>query len=132
VHERELECIRQGLCPCKLGCKVPIATSATASKGGQFVLHAKALHGNPYDGCTHGPVILDLEKLTGAAVRRIQPLKAKIGLLPERAPNDRRHVAIDREDVRPIRPAVPIRMARAITISKPDPPAIMCVAKERC
>jgi hypothetical protein len=36
------------------------------------VLHAKALHGNPYDGHTLGPVIADLEKLTGVAVRRIQ------------------------------------------------------------
>jgi IS5 family transposase len=35
------------------------------------VLHAKALHGNPYDGHTLGPVIADLEKLTGAAVLRI-------------------------------------------------------------
>jgi IS5 family transposase len=35
------------------------------------VLHAKALHGNPYDGHTLGPVIADLEKLTGVAVRRI-------------------------------------------------------------
>ena len=43
----------------------------TAPKGGQFVLHAKALHGNPYDGHTLGPVIADLEKLTGVTVRRI-------------------------------------------------------------
>jgi transposase, IS5 family len=35
------------------------------------VLHAKALHGNPYDGHTLGPVIADLEKLTGVAERRI-------------------------------------------------------------
>ena len=27
-----------------------------AGKGGQFVLHAKALHANPYDGHTLGPV----------------------------------------------------------------------------
>ena len=40
-------------------------------KAEQFVLHAKALHGNPYDGHTLGPVIADLEKLTGVAVRRI-------------------------------------------------------------
>ena len=37
----------------------------------QFVLHAKALHGNPYDGHTLGPVIADLEKLTGVTVRCI-------------------------------------------------------------
>ena len=27
------------------------------------MLHAKALHGNPYDGHTLGPVIADLEKM---------------------------------------------------------------------
>ena len=36
------------------------------------MLHAKALHGNPYDGHTLGPVIADLEKLTGVAPRRIR------------------------------------------------------------
>lgn len=39
--------------------------------GGQFVLHAKALHGNPFDGHTLGPVIADMEKLTGFEARRI-------------------------------------------------------------
>src|SRR6185437_14348587 len=38
---------------------------------GQFVLHAKALHGNPFDGHTLGPVIADMEKLTGVEARRI-------------------------------------------------------------
>ena len=69
----EVECIGRGKArtPYEFGCKVSIATPATAPKGGQFVLHAKALHGNPYDGHTLGPVITDLEKLTGVAVRRI-------------------------------------------------------------
>jgi hypothetical protein len=53
------------------GSVVSIATPVTAPRGGQFVLHAKALHGNPYDGHTLGPVIADLEKLTGVEVRRI-------------------------------------------------------------
>jgi transposase, IS5 family len=35
------------------------------------VLHAKALHGNPYDGSTLKPVIQDLERLTGVETRRI-------------------------------------------------------------
>jgi transposase, IS5 family len=39
--------------------------------GGQFVLHAKALHGNPFDGHTLGPVIDELEALTGVETRRI-------------------------------------------------------------
>ena len=65
--------------PYEFGCKVSIATPATAPKGGQFVLHAKALHGNPYDGHTLGPVIADLEKLTGVAARRIHGHKGYRG-----------------------------------------------------
>ena len=73
LHAPEVECIGKGKAraPYEFGCKVSIVTPVTAPKGGQFVLHAKALHGNPYDGHTLGPVILDLEKLTGVAVRRI-------------------------------------------------------------
>jgi hypothetical protein len=48
-----------------------VATPATKPKGGQFVLHAKALHGNAFDGHTLGPVITELEKLTGIETRRI-------------------------------------------------------------
>jgi IS5 family transposase len=43
----------------------------TKPRSGQFVLHAKALHGNPFDGHTLGPVTADLEELTGVTVRRI-------------------------------------------------------------
>lgn len=35
------------------------------------MLHAKALHGNPFDGHTLGPVITDMERLTGVEARRI-------------------------------------------------------------
>jgi IS5 family transposase len=38
--------------------------------GGQFVLHAKALHGNPFDGHTLGPVVAELEALRGIETRR--------------------------------------------------------------
>jgi transposase, IS5 family len=65
--------------PYEFGCKVSIATPVTAPKGGQFVLHAKALHGNPYDGHTLGPVIADLEKLTGVTVHRIHSDKGYRG-----------------------------------------------------
>lgn len=73
LHAPEVECIGKGKAraPYEFGCKVSIVTPVTAPKGGQFVLHAKALHGNPYDGHTLGPVIADLEKFTGVAVRRI-------------------------------------------------------------
>jgi transposase, IS5 family len=73
LHAPEVECIGKGKAraPYEFGCKVSIVTPVTAPRGGQFVLHAKALHGNPYDGHTLGLVIADLEKLTGVAVRRI-------------------------------------------------------------
>ena len=39
--------------PYEFGCKVSLATPVTQPKGGQFVLqHARALHGNPFDGHT--------------------------------------------------------------------------------
>jgi IS5 family transposase len=81
LHAPEVECIGKGKArkPYEFGCKVSIATPATAPKGGQFVLHAKALHGNPYDGHTLGPVIADLEKLTGVAARRIHADKGYRG-----------------------------------------------------
>jgi transposase, IS5 family len=73
LHAPEVECIGKGKAraPYEFGCKVSIVTPVTAPKGGQLVRHAKALHGNPYDGHTLGPVTADLEKLTGVAVRRI-------------------------------------------------------------
>ena len=73
LHAPEVECIGKGKAraPYEFGCKVSVATPATKPKGGQFVLHAKALHGNPFDGHTLGPVITELEALTGVETRRI-------------------------------------------------------------
>jgi IS5 family transposase len=73
LHAPEVECIGKGKAraPYEFGCKVSITTPATKPKGGQFVLHAKALHGNPFDGHTLGPVIAELEQLTGVETRRI-------------------------------------------------------------
>ncbi len=73
LHAPEVECIGKGKAraPYEFGCKVSIATPATKPKGGQFVLHAKALHGTPFDGHTLGPVITELEQQTGVVTRRI-------------------------------------------------------------
>jgi IS5 family transposase len=73
LHAPEVECIGKGKAraPYEFGCKVSIATPVTQPKGGQFVLHAQALHGNPYDGHTLGPVIAELEKQTGVETSRI-------------------------------------------------------------
>jgi IS5 family transposase len=73
LHAPEVECIGKGKArsPYEFGCKVSLTTPVTAPKGGQFVLHAKALHGNPFDGHTLGPVVAETEKLTGVEIARI-------------------------------------------------------------
>ena len=45
-------------------------TTNGRAPGGQFVLHAKALPGNPYDGHTLADVIDATEKLTGCEIER--------------------------------------------------------------
>src|SRR5713226_7981553 len=67
LHAPEVECIGKGKAraPYEFGCKVSVATPVTSPKGGQFVLHTQALHGNPFDGHTLGPVVAGIEKLTG-------------------------------------------------------------------
>ena len=61
LHAPEVECIGKGKAraPYEFGCKVSIATPATQPRGGPFVRHAKALHGNPFDGHTLGPVVTE-------------------------------------------------------------------------
>ena len=73
LHAPEVECIGKGKAraPYEFGCKVSIVTPATKPKGGQFVLHAKALHGNPFDGHTLGPIVADLERTTGVEPERV-------------------------------------------------------------
>jgi len=72
LHAPEVECIGKGKAraPYEFGCKISIATPVTQPKGGQFVLHARALHGNPFDGHTLGPAIADIERMTGIEVKR--------------------------------------------------------------
>jgi len=71
-HAPETECIGKGKAhkPYEFGCKVTIATTNRRCKGGQFVLHAKALPGNPYDGHTLAAVIEETQALTGREVER--------------------------------------------------------------
>jgi IS5 family transposase len=73
LHAPEVECIGKGKAhkPYEFGVKVSVATTVKRSRGGQFVLHAKALPGNPYDGHTLETVIPAIEKLTGATLSRI-------------------------------------------------------------
>ncbi len=52
LHAPEVECIGKGKARTRyeFGVKASIATTNERTKGGQFVLGAKALPGNPYDG----------------------------------------------------------------------------------
>jgi len=61
---------RKSAHPYEFGVKASIVTTNARAPGGQFVLHAKALPGNPYDGNTLGAVIAETEKLTGCAIER--------------------------------------------------------------
>ena len=73
LHAPEVECIGKGKArtPYEFGCKVSLATPVTKPIGGQFVLHAKALHGNPFDGHTLDTAIKDIENNTGIEVKRV-------------------------------------------------------------
>lgn len=72
LHAPEVECIGKGKAktPYEFGCKVSIVTPVTKPKGGQFVLHAEAHHGNPYDGHTLGPVLEHMQKRIGLDLER--------------------------------------------------------------
>jgi transposase, IS5 family len=71
-HAPEVECIGKGKAsaPYEFGVKASFVTTNGRPPGGQFVLHAKALPGNPYDGHTLGDVINSTETLTGCPIER--------------------------------------------------------------
>jgi IS5 family transposase len=73
LHAPEVECIGKGKAhrPYEFGVKVSVATTLRHAKGGQFVTHAKALPGNPYDGHTLATVVPDMEALVGNTLQRI-------------------------------------------------------------
>ena len=87
LHAPEVECIAKGKAhkPYEFGVKVSIATTLNHSAGGQFVAHAKALPGNPYDGHTLDRVIPDIEKQIGGTIKR---LVADKGYRGHNAPED--------------------------------------------
>jgi IS5 family transposase len=73
LHAPEVECIAKGKShkPYEFGVKVSLATTLNHSAGGQFIAHAKALPGNPYDGHTLEKVIPDIERQIGATINRL-------------------------------------------------------------
>jgi transposase, IS5 family len=72
-HAPETECIgkEKARAPYEFGVKVSLTTTNRRCKGGQFILHAKALPGNPYDGHTLKEVIKETEALTGREIERV-------------------------------------------------------------
>lgn len=72
-HAPEVECIGKGKVhkQYEFGCKVSIMTHVNPAKGGHFVLHAKALPGNPYDGHTLAPVLEEYSIQSGVIPERI-------------------------------------------------------------
>jgi IS5 family transposase len=72
LHAPEVECIGKGKARVRyeFGCKTSIATTNERTKGGQFVLGAMALPGNPYDGHSLAGQIDQVARLTGHAVAR--------------------------------------------------------------
>jgi IS5 family transposase len=89
LHAPEVECIGKGKAhrPYEFGVKVSIATTLRHSRGGQFIAHAKALPGNPYDGHTLETVIPEIEAQIGASLARIV---ADRGYRGHNAPPDHR------------------------------------------
>jgi transposase, IS5 family len=71
-HAPEVECIGKGKAsaPYEFGVKASIVTNNRRAPGGSFVLHARALPDNPYDGHTLRDVIDRTEALTGCAIER--------------------------------------------------------------
>src|SRR5262249_50629423 len=72
LHAPEVECIGKGKVhrPYEFGVKVSVATTVKHSAGGQFVTHAAALPGNPYDGHTLATVIPQMQALIGNILHR--------------------------------------------------------------
>src|SRR3979490_1350809 len=71
-HAPEVECIGKGKAraPYEFGVNDSIGTHNRRAPGGLFVLHARALPDNPYDGHTLRDVIDRTEALTGCAIER--------------------------------------------------------------
>jgi transposase, IS5 family len=81
--------------------KVSVATPLHRCKGGQFVAHAKAMQGNPYDGRTLATVIPEIETSVGASLTWIV---ADAGYRGHNAPKDKAfkvHIAGQKRGLNP-------------------------------
>ncbi len=85
-HAPETECIGKGKAhaPYEFGVKVSLTTTNKRCKGSQFILHARALPGNPYDGHTLKDMLEETQALTDREIERVYIDKGYRG---QNAPN---------------------------------------------
>src|ERR1700676_2416712 len=115
LHAPEVECIGKGKPhkPYEFGVKVSVATTLKHSKGGQFVVHAQALPGNPYDGHTLAAVIPAIEQLVGYTIAR---LHAAAGYRGHNAPADYKFKIYTSRQKRRLTPAIKREMRRRAAV----------------
>lgn len=115
LHAPEVECIGKGKPhkPYEFGVKVSVATTLKHSKGGQFVAHAQALPGNPYDGHTLAAVIPAIEQLVGNTIER---LHADAGYRGHNAPPDYKFKIYTSKQKRRVTPQIKREMRRRSAI----------------
>jgi transposase, IS5 family len=115
LHAPEVECIGKGKPhkPYEFGVKVSVATTLKHSKGGQFVAHAQALPGNPYDGHTLAAVIPAIEQLVGNTIER---LHVDAGYRGHNAPPDYKFKVYTSRQKRRVTPAVKREMKRRAAV----------------
>jgi IS5 family transposase len=111
LHAPEVECIGKGKPhkPYEFGVKVSVATTLKHSKGGQFITHAQALPGNPYDGHTLATVIPAIEQLVGTTIDR---LHADAGYRGHNAPPQYKFKIYTSKQKRRVTPAIKREMKR--------------------
>jgi len=115
LHAPEVECIGKGKPhkPYEFGVKVSVATTLKHSKGGQFVAHAQALPGNPYDGHTLAAVIPAIEQLVGNTVER---LHADAGYRGHNAPSEYKFKVYTSRQKRRVTPVIKREMKRRAAV----------------
>ena len=115
LHAPEAECIGKGKAhkPYEFGVKVSVATTLKHSKGGQFVVHAQALPGNPYDGHTLAGVIPAIEQLVGNTIER---LHTDAGYRGHNAPPDYKFKIYTSKQKRRVTPQIKREMRRRAAV----------------
>jgi transposase, IS5 family len=115
LHAPEVECIGKGKPhkPYEFGVKVSVATTLKHSKGGQFITHAQALPGNPYDGHTLATVIPAIEQLVGTTIDR---LHADAGYRGHNAPPQYKFKIYTSKQKRRVTPAIKREMKRRAAV----------------